>query len=137
MGLVSCAAQAFLPVSLIVRIVAFEPDDLAFTLKGKDVGGDAIQKPAVVADHYRTAGKILQGLFKGPHGVHIKIIGRLIQKEHIGTLFEHPRQMDPVALAPGEQPDLFLLVGALEIEACHIGPRVALKAAKLDCVESV
>ena len=48
--LVRVDAQAPLPVGLVLLVVALEPDRLAVALEGEDVGGDAVEEPAVVAD---------------------------------------------------------------------------------------
>ena len=57
-------AEATHLVLLIVLEIAFEPFDVAVALERQDVGGDAIEKPAIVADDYRAAGNILQRLLK-------------------------------------------------------------------------
>src|SRR5438552_17666559 len=64
MGLIGGRAQSRVPVLLIVRIVSFEPCDLAIAFKCKDMRGDAVQKPAVVADDYRAAREILERLLE-------------------------------------------------------------------------
>ncbi len=51
-------AQMFAPIFLVLAVIAGEPDGLAVALKGQDVTGDAIQKPATINyisrvwDHY-------------------------------------------------------------------------------------
>ena len=63
-GLIGLITQAAAPVSLIPGIVALEPYDIALTLVGEDMGGNAIEKPAVVRDNDGTAGKVEQRFFK-------------------------------------------------------------------------
>jgi len=41
----------------VLLIVAFEPDHFGVVFEGEYVGRDAIQKPAIMGDHHRTAGK--------------------------------------------------------------------------------
>src|SRR5690606_34479649 len=45
-------AEAALLVLLVGLEVALEPFDVAVALEGEDVGGEAVQEPAVVADHH-------------------------------------------------------------------------------------
>ncbi len=66
---------------------------MAVAFKGKDVGGNPIKKPAVVADNNGTAGKIAKRLFQRPQSVNIKVICRLIEQQQICTTLQHPRQM--------------------------------------------
>ena len=94
-----CAGtQTLSAIRFIFRPVPLEKRYTAVPFKGEDMGGDAIQKPSIVADDHRTAAEIKKGFFQGPQGVHIQIVGGLIQQEHIGLLFEHFGQMHPVAL---------------------------------------
>ena len=62
MRLVGVGAQAPLLVHLIVLEIALEPFDMAVVLEGEDVGGDAVEEPAVMADDDGAAGEILQRL---------------------------------------------------------------------------
>ncbi len=39
-------------------VVALEPDNLAVAFEGHDVRGDAVEDPAVVADHHGAAAKV-------------------------------------------------------------------------------
>src|SRR5215813_1610567 len=50
--------QSALLVFLVVLKVALEPFDVAVVLEGQDVGGDAVEEPAVVADDHRAAGEV-------------------------------------------------------------------------------
>jgi hypothetical protein len=78
------------------------------------VGGDAVQKPAVMADDHGAAAEVFQGLFQRPHGVDVQVVGGFVQQQHIGSGFEHAGQVHPVALPAGEHPHFFLLVGLPE-----------------------
>src|SRR3972149_1448436 len=108
--LICCSAETCLSVCLIFRVVSLEPDYLAVTLKSKHVCSDTVEEPAVMADDYGTACKILQGLFKGTHGVYVQVIGRFIKQKDIGLFLQHAGEMDAVSLTSGEHRDLFLLV---------------------------
>ena len=60
MRLVGRRAQAFVAVLLVLAVIAVEPDHLTVTLEGQDVGRDAVEEPAIVADHDRAAGELEQ-----------------------------------------------------------------------------
>ena len=53
---------AFLVVGYVVGQVAQEQARLAVAFEGQDVGADAVEEPAVVADDHCAASKILQCL---------------------------------------------------------------------------
>ena len=63
-GSTAVVAQAALLVFLVGLEVAFEPFDVAVALEGQDVGGQAVEEEAVVADDHGAAGEILQRLFQ-------------------------------------------------------------------------
>src|SRR5712664_93788 len=119
-------------VFFIILEIAFEPFDMAVAFEGKDVGGDTVEEPAVMADDHGAAGEILQRLFQRAQRVDVEIVGRLVEQQHIGAGFQHLRQMDAVALAARQRADLLLLVGALEIERRAIAARVHLALAEQD-----
>ena len=89
---------------------------MRFAFKGKDVGADTIKEKPVVRDDHGAAGKIHQRIFQRAQGFHIKIIGRLIEQQHIAAFFQKPRHMHAVAFPAGQQPDLLLLIAAFEIK---------------------
>src|SRR5580704_8985150 len=112
--------------------VALEPLDMALALEGEDVGGDAVEEPAIVADEDGTAGEILQRPFERPQRIDVEIVGRLVKQQQVGARFEHLGKMHAVALAAGERADLLLLIGALEIEGGAISARIHLALAEED-----
>src|SRR5690242_4249812 len=57
MGLRRLLAQALLLVGLVFLVVAGEEDPLRVVLSGEDVGGDAVEEPAVVRDDQHRAGE--------------------------------------------------------------------------------
>ena len=124
-------AQLLLPPRLVLAEVALEPAHLAVALEGEDVGGDAVEEPAVVADHHRAAGERLEGVLEGAQGVDVEVVGGLVEQQHVPALLEHLGELHAVALAAGEHADLLLLVGALEVEAADVGPAVDLLVAEL------
>src|SRR5579884_3115230 len=130
-------AEPFLPVGFVLAVVAFEPDDAAVALEGQDVGGDTVQEPAVVAAHDGAAAEGFEPFFQRAQGVHVEIVRRLIQQDEIRAFLEHAREVHPVALPAREVFYLLLLVGAAEVEARAVRPRVDLDLAELDRVVPV
>src|SRR5688572_14506865 len=72
--------QPFLPVGFVLAVVALNPHRPAVSFKGQDMGRDAVQEPAVVADHHAAATEPLQSLLQGPQRVHVQVVGRLVQQ---------------------------------------------------------
>ena len=101
---------------LVVLEVALEPFDMAVAFEREDVGRDAVEEPAIVADDDGAAGEILQRLFERAQRIDVEIVGRLVEQQHVGAGLEHLGEMHAVALAARERADLLLLIGALEIE---------------------
>src|SRR4051794_1027510 len=63
-GLVSLAAEPALAVHLVVGVIALEPDHLAVAFERQDMGGDAVEKPAVMGDDHGTACELGQRLLE-------------------------------------------------------------------------
>ena len=63
------------------------------------MGTDAVEEPAVVADDYGAAGKVLQAFLQGAHGVHVNIVGGLVQKQYVGLTLQRQCQVQE---APGD-----------------------------------
>src|SRR6516162_10202949 len=72
-------AEAAHLVLLVVLEVAFEPFDVAVAFEGQNVGGDAVEEPAVVADDHGAAGEILERLLQRTKRVDIEIVGRFVE----------------------------------------------------------
>jgi hypothetical protein len=79
MWLIRCGAQPFLAVFLVIGIVTFKPDNLGIPLESKDMSGNPIEEPAVMADDHRTPAKMFQRLFKGAERIDIEIVGGFIK----------------------------------------------------------
>ncbi len=107
---------------------------MAVALEGEDVGGEAVEEHAVVADDHGAAGEILQRLFQRRQGFGVEIVGRFVEQQHVGAALQHLGQMHAVALAAREGSHLLLLVGALEVEGAGIGARVHLALAEIEHV---
>ena len=124
-------------VFLIGFEIALEPFDLAVALESEDVGGEAVEEEAVVADHHGAAGEILERVLERAQGLDVEVVGRLVEQEDVAAVLEHLGQVDAVALAAGQLADLLLLVGAAEVEGADIGAAVHLVLADLEDVEAV
>ena len=107
---------------------------MAIAFKGQNVGGDAVEEEAVMADDHGATGKISQSLFQRAQGVDVEIIGRLVQQQQVGTSLQHFGEMDAVALTTRQHPHLLLLVRTLEVEGGAIAARIDFALAKLDQV---
>src|SRR5215813_9856150 len=55
--------EACFSIRFVIGIVTLKPEHFAITFKRENVSRDAIEKPAVVRDHHRAAGKVLQCFF--------------------------------------------------------------------------
>ena len=110
---------------------------MAVALEGEDVGRQPVEEPAVVADDDRAAGKILQRFFERAQRVHVEVVGRLVQQQHVVRALQHLRQVHAVALAAREHADRLLLVAALEVEGGAIGARRHAALAHGDLVHAV
>src|SRR6185437_3738006 len=71
-------------VPFIVLEIALEPFDMAVAFEGQDVGGDAVEEPAVMADDDSAAGKILQRLFQRAQRIDVEVVGRFVEQQHVG-----------------------------------------------------
>ena len=60
MGTGSLCTQAAAPVLFVFAEVSWKPEHIAVAFKGKNMCGDAIQKPAIVGDDQRGAGEGFQ-----------------------------------------------------------------------------
>src|SRR5690348_11190705 len=64
--LIGVDAEPLLALGLVGLVVPLAPDDLALPLEREDVGHDAVEEPAVVADDHGAAAEIQQRLLEGP-----------------------------------------------------------------------
>src|SRR6266498_519234 len=121
--------QAALAVRLVVLVVPLEPDHPAVAFEGQHVGGDAVEEPAVVADHDRASREAEEGLLERAQGVHVEVVRGLVEEEQVPAALEEGGEVQAVALAPREVLHLLLLVGAPEAEGGGVSPRVHLPLA--------
>src|SRR6218665_1801176 len=73
LGNEAVGAQAALLVLFVHLEVALEPFDVAVALEGQDVGRQAVQEPAIVADDHGAAGELLQRLLQVLQGLDVEV----------------------------------------------------------------
>src|SRR5438477_8786079 len=127
-----CLAHEF----LIRLVVALEPPDTAIAFEDEQVRGDPVEEPAVVTDDHDAPGEVEQRLLERAERVHVEIVRRLVEEQHVDAGAEALAEMHAVALATGKVPDLLLLVRATEVERRRVGARVATAVADLDVLLS-
>src|SRR5690554_5177140 len=127
-------AHAALLVFLVFAIVALEELHVRITLERQDVGRDAVQEPAVMADHEGVARELQQRVFKRPQGLDVEVIGRFVEQQHVAALQQGLGHVQPAALAARQRADHLLLILALEVEAADIRARLDLDLADRDDV---
>src|SRR5258708_4122737 len=66
-------AEAAHLVLLVVLEIPFEPFDTAVAFEGQNVGRDAVEEPAIVADDDGAAGEILQRLFERAQRIDVEV----------------------------------------------------------------
>src|SRR5690242_20200764 len=103
LGAEAVGAQRFLAerlaaVALELLVGALEPRHLALVLEGHDVGGDAVQEPAIVADHHRAAGEVDERVLERAERVDVEVVGGLVQQEEVAAGAKELRQVEAVAL---------------------------------------
>ena len=103
-------------VLLVILEIAFEPFNMAVALKGENMRGETVEEHTIVADDHSAAGIAFERVFERGKRFGVKIVGRLVEKQHIATRAQHLGQMHAVALTTLEVAHLLLLVAATEIE---------------------
>ena len=98
--------------------------------------GNAVQEPTIMADDHDTTSKLQQGILQRSQGLHIQVIGRLIQEEHIGASYQGLGQMQSTPLTAGEGAHSFLLITTIEIKASTIGSAGHFKLTNGQYIES-
>ena len=78
-------------VLLVALEVAFEPEPLALfevAFPCEDVGTGAVQEPAVVGNDHSAARERLQRVFQRAEGLHVQVVGRLIEQDQVAALLQ-------------------------------------------------
>ncbi len=77
--MIGCDPQAFVPLLFVGLEIPFAPVDITLALKRQDMGCDAIEEPAIMADDDDAPCIIENGLLQSPQRVHVEIIGWFVQ----------------------------------------------------------
>ena len=62
------------------------------------MGANTVEEPAVVADDHSTASKRFQTFLKRTECVHVDVVGRFVEQQHVALLLQRKRQLQAVAL---------------------------------------
>src|SRR5579862_7796732 len=99
MRLVGVGAEAAMTIGFVILEVALEPLGVGVALEREDVRRDAIEEPAIVADHDRAARELLEAILERAQRVDVEIVRWLVEEQHVARALDHLREMDAVALA--------------------------------------
>ncbi len=91
-------------------VVALKPFELAVFEAEQSIHG-AIEEVAVVGDHHHAAAEILEEVLEHAQGVHVEVVGGLIEQQHIGGFDQQPAEVEPPPLAAGELANGLVLLG--------------------------
>src|SRR6185437_12845396 len=118
----SVGAEAVDLVLLVCLEVSFEPEPVRLALVGEDVRGDTVEKPAVVAGDDRATRKLVERIFEAGKGFYVEVVGGLVKQQDVAAQLQRERQVEPVALATGQDAGRLLLIRALETERRNVSP---------------
>ena len=77
--------QPLFLVLFIVLEVALEPLHVGFAFEGEDVGADAVEEEAVVADDHGATGEVDEGVFERSERFDVEVVGRLIKEKDVAA----------------------------------------------------
>ena len=80
LGFRAFLTQPLLFVRLIFLVVPIEECPLGIAFAGEDVGGDAVEEPAVVGDDQHAAGEFEERVFQRAQGLHVEVVGGFVQQ---------------------------------------------------------
>jgi hypothetical protein len=127
--------QALGARSLAGRVVAGEKLQLA-VLDGEDMGGDDVEKIAVVRDQDQRALIALEPVFEPEDGVEVQMVGRLVEQQEVGAAHQGAREVEAHAPAAGEFGHRSLEVKVGKTEAVHQGSSARRCGIAIDFSES-
>src|SRR5690606_35727889 len=129
-------AEAALLVLFVLAVVALEELHVRVALERQDVGGNAVEEPAIVRDHEGVARELQQRVFQCAQGLDVEVVGRFVEQQDVAALQQGLGHVQAAALAARERADQLLLVLALEVEAADVGARLDLDAVDVEDVEA-
>ena len=90
-------AQAAALVFFIHAEIAFEPFDVAVAFERQNMGRQAIEEEAVMADDHGAAREIFDRFFERRQRFDVEVVGRFVEQENVAALFQHLGDVDAVA----------------------------------------
>ena len=81
----------------VIGPVADVHGGLGVVFEDDEVGADAVEEPAVVADDEGGACKFADGFFEGAQGVDIQVVGGFVEQDDVGAFGEGLGEVDTVA----------------------------------------
>ena len=121
MRLVSIFAKPLATFPFVGLKIAVAPVDVAIPLERQDMRCQTVEKPAVVAHHDRTAGKIGDRLFQCPQRIDVDVVGRFVQQQHVRSASQQFGQGAPDSAPRRRGPRLFSAGRSREIEPRDVG----------------
>ena len=88
-------------------------------------------------DDHGASGEFKERVLQRLEGFHVKVVGRLVEKEQVATLLECEGEVQAVSFATRQYPSLFLLIRTFESELRDVRARGDLRLPDRDDVESV
>ena len=70
-----------------------------------------------MGDHHHAAAEVFEEVFEHAQGLHIQVVGGLVEQQHVGGLDQQPAEMEPPPLAAGELGHRLVLLGWWKQEA--------------------
>lgn len=83
----------------VLRVGTLVEYDLGIALERKDMRSHTVEEPAVVRNYHRTSRKVFETLFERTQRIHVDVVGRLVEQNHVALLFECHCEVQAVALA--------------------------------------
>ena len=97
-------AAAF-PLDRIVRVVAVV-EIAGAVVDFDDAVAALVDEPAVMRNDHDRAAVALQIAAEPVHRIHVEVVGRLVEQQHVGLLENDAREVDARFFAAGEQTEL-------------------------------
>ena len=126
-------AERLLAPALVLLERALEPAHLRVALEHEQVGRDAVEEPAVMADDHRAAREALERVLERAQRVDVEVVRGLVEQQQVGAAAQQLGEVEAVALAAGEILDALLLVAAAEVEARDVRRATRPRACRASC----
>ena len=101
------------------------------------MSADAVEEPTVVRYHNGTSCKVLETLFESAESVHVDIVGRFVEQEHVAFFFQRHSEVEAVAFTTREHADFLLLVGTCEVELREVCAGIHVSATHAESLDTL